>query len=79
MGDMSDYMFDQWFQMDDGLYDYGGILECRYCGAQNLHWGNTGTKRKPAWRLHDVDGIIHACDKYKPKGNSYEWDEGIPP
>ena len=45
MGDMADWTIEcmerAWFYgEDDGLYDFGWLLSCKFCGKEGLHWEN---------------------------------------
>lgn len=64
MGEMADFVND--CSDIDQLYDYGGVLSCRYCNKTDLHWVNLGTYRHPCYRLADDSNIVHTCKKYKP-------------
>jgi len=61
MGDMADYIIDSWFWDDpdnpNPLYDLGGLLTCKYCGEEGLHW----EKHTRKWRLANANRKIHDC------------------
>jgi hypothetical protein len=70
MGDPWNTHWDDPYADDpDGLYMFGGLLQCRYCKAGELHWENIGSKRHPIWRLHDQHNRQHSCLKPKLEGN----------
>ena len=64
MGDMADYYID--LQLDQGRAFYypvsarpvGGYkVTCKFCGKQNLEWGNDGKR----WYLVDNNIDPHKC------------------
>ena len=42
---------------DAPLYEYGGLITCKYCKTSNLYWGKT----ELGWRLFDHRGKQHIC------------------
>ena len=62
---MADFVNDNGcFDYDGPLYDYGGTIQCKYCGEEDLHWGAIGDRRKKKYRLLNSKGEIHECPEY---------------
>lgn len=42
--------------------DTEGEIECKYCGADELHWEQArGPHREKRWVLMEENGAIHCC------------------
>ena len=55
MGDIADWLIEQGM---DSLYEYGGTISCRCCGAKDLHWARFENGR---WLLVDDECKLHEC------------------
>ena len=71
MGEQADLIIDQ--MMDDEFnfissknFSGPSAITCKFCGTDELFWGNVGTIGKSKWRLYDLKkDEIHSCSKYK--------------
>jgi hypothetical protein len=63
MGEMADFTLD-YMDDEETLYDYGGVLSCRYCKRSGFHWDKTPEGR---WRLVTETGKVHVCKAYRPE------------
>jgi len=68
MGDMADWTIENGMLSDledEGLFEFGGRLQCKHCGEDSLHWEKT---LEGKWRLADDDLVVHSCSEWKPSG-----------
>lgn len=67
MGELAD-LFDSYDYDPSDSEDHGvRSATCRFCGARDLGWHNTGVR----WRLLGWDGRLHDC-KSTPSADDFE-------
>jgi len=67
MSDFTDDMEHYDPEIEENLYLFGGLLSCKFCGEDNLHWELIDDLFK--YKLCNNNRIIHECysniKKYK--------------
>jgi len=67
MGEYADYLIEQGFDslaMGEEIIEPDDGKVCKYCLKYPLYWQQVDGK----WRLHEMDGSLHICEKYKKGG-----------